>query len=200
MWEEGQRERRRHRQRKKQAPCRETDVGLDPRSPGSRPGPKAGTKLLSHPGIPQRPCFIPVGRSTYGMSRQWVDISSSRTIIIWCLLITSRKIKESYTCMCVRKGLEGQLTTSCPRWLPPREWEWREQGEEALFALCMPYSFFFKKHMLGQPRWRSGLAPPAAQGVILETPDGVPHRAFCMEPASPSACVSASLSLSLNKY
>ena len=29
------------------------DVGLNPRSPGSRPGPKAGTKPLCHPGIPE---------------------------------------------------------------------------------------------------------------------------------------------------
>ena len=46
----------------------------------------------------------------------------------------------------------------------------------------------------GQPQWRSGLAPPAAQDVMLETWDRVPHRAPCMEPAS---SVSASLSLSL---
>ena len=44
-------ERQRHRQREKQAPCREPDVGLDSRTPGSRPGLKAGTKPLSHPGI-----------------------------------------------------------------------------------------------------------------------------------------------------
>ena len=31
----------RHRQREKQAPCREPDMGLDLRSPGSHPGPKA---------------------------------------------------------------------------------------------------------------------------------------------------------------
>ena len=37
---------------------------------------------------------------------------------------------------------------------------------------------------------------PLAQGMILESWDRVPHRAPCMEPASPSACVSASLSLS----
>ena len=49
---------------------------------------------------------------------------------------------------------------------------------------------------MGQPRWHSGLAPPAAQGVILETLDRV-RQALCVEPASPSACVSASLSLSL---
>ena len=30
----------------------EPDVGFDPGSPGSRPGPKAGTKPLRHPGIP----------------------------------------------------------------------------------------------------------------------------------------------------
>ena len=52
----------------------------------------------------------------------------------------------------------------------------------------------------GQPGWRSGLAPPAGQGVILETLDRVPRQALCMEPASPSACVPASLSLSLHLY
>ena len=31
---------------------REPDVGFDPESPGSRPGPKAGAKPLRHPGIP----------------------------------------------------------------------------------------------------------------------------------------------------
>ena len=34
-------ERQRHRQREKQAPCRELDMGLDPGSPGSHPGLKA---------------------------------------------------------------------------------------------------------------------------------------------------------------
>ena len=31
---------------------REPDVGFDPGYPGLRPGPKAGAKLLHHPGIP----------------------------------------------------------------------------------------------------------------------------------------------------
>ena len=48
-----ERERQRHRQREKQDPCREPDAGLDPRTPGSRPRPKAGAKPLSHPGIPK---------------------------------------------------------------------------------------------------------------------------------------------------
>ena len=46
---------------------------------------------------------------------------------------------------------------------------------------------------LGQPGGLSSIVPPSAQGVILETGDRVPHWAPCMEPVSPSACVSASL-------
>ena len=58
-----QRERQRHRQReKKQAQGREPDVGIYPGTPGSRPGPKAGTKWLSHPEIPplwfSKPVFM----------------------------------------------------------------------------------------------------------------------------------------------
>ena len=46
-------EKQRHRQREKQAPCRESDVGLDPRIPGSHHRePKADTQPLSHPGVP----------------------------------------------------------------------------------------------------------------------------------------------------
>ena len=39
-------------QREKQAPHGEPDVGLDPRTPGSRPEPEADTQQLSHPGVP----------------------------------------------------------------------------------------------------------------------------------------------------
>ena len=38
---------------------------------------------------------------------------------------------------------------------------------------------------------------PLAQSMILDSQDLVPHPAPCMEPASLSACVSASLSVSL---
>ena len=53
-----------------------------------------------------------------------------------------------------------------------------------------------KESLLGQPRWHNGLALPSAQGTILETRDRIPRHAPCMEPASLSACASASLSLS----
>jgi hypothetical protein len=37
---------------------REPDVGFDPGSPGSCPGPQAGAKPLRHPGIPQFDSFL----------------------------------------------------------------------------------------------------------------------------------------------
>ena len=49
--EDTERERGRDRQREKQAPFREPDVGLDRGSPGPCPGLKADAKPLSHPGI-----------------------------------------------------------------------------------------------------------------------------------------------------
>ena len=45
-----ERERQGHRQREKQDPCGEPDVGLDPGTPGSCPGPKADAQPLSYPG------------------------------------------------------------------------------------------------------------------------------------------------------
>ena len=47
-----ERERQGHRQKEKQAPCREPDVGLDPGTPGSRPELKADAQPLHHSGIP----------------------------------------------------------------------------------------------------------------------------------------------------
>ena len=46
------RESQRHRQREKQAPCREPNAGLDPRTLGSRPEPKAAPQPLSPPAVP----------------------------------------------------------------------------------------------------------------------------------------------------
>ena len=45
-------EREAETQREKQAPCKEPNMGLVPGTPGSHPGLNAGTKPLSHPGIP----------------------------------------------------------------------------------------------------------------------------------------------------
>ena len=42
-----------HREREKQAPCREPNVGLDPGTPGSHPELKADAQPLSQLGIPR---------------------------------------------------------------------------------------------------------------------------------------------------
>ena len=43
-------ERQRHRQREKQAPCGDSDVGLDPMIPGSCPEPKTDAQPLIYSG------------------------------------------------------------------------------------------------------------------------------------------------------
>ena len=48
------RERQRHRQKEKQAPCGGPEVELDPRTPGLQPELKADAQLLSDPGAPHR--------------------------------------------------------------------------------------------------------------------------------------------------
>ena len=54
-----------HRQREKQAPCGEPNVGLDPRTPGSRPGPKGRHSTTEPPGRP-----TPAVSFTYTENRQ----------------------------------------------------------------------------------------------------------------------------------
>ena len=67
-------------------------------------------------------------------------------------------------------------------------WRW-ETGEEVPKIPIL-------KEKQGSPGGSAGLlALPPAQGVIPEIRDRVPHQTPCMEPASPSACVFASLSL-----
>ena len=51
---ERHRKRQRHKQKEKQAPWGEPDVGLDPRTLGSQPELKADTQSLSHPSIPKK--------------------------------------------------------------------------------------------------------------------------------------------------
>ena len=50
----------------------EPDVGFDPGSPGSRPGPKAGAKPLRHPGIPKM--FIFGLNTTQKMQQLWLCV------------------------------------------------------------------------------------------------------------------------------
>ena len=63
--------------------------------------------------------------------------------------------------------------------------------KEASLSLLQKESY--RGSLGGAAVWRL----PLAQDAILETRDQIPHQAPGMEPASPSACVSASLSLSV---
>ena len=52
MWDTDREREAKTQTEEKQAPRKKSDVELDPRTPGSHPGPKASAKPLSHPGIP----------------------------------------------------------------------------------------------------------------------------------------------------
>ena len=75
-----------------------------------------------------------------------------------------------------------------------------EKNEEVQHVLIRKYPTILtlKSKMKGHLGGSAFQCLPWAWGVILESLDRVPHRAPCMEPASPSACVSASLPLSLS--
>ena len=84
--------------------------------------------------------------------------------------------------------------------------------QDAFLFLILPHGFIlvgfgtfrslpFKINILGHLSSSVVEHLPLAQGVIPGSWDRVPHQDPRMEPASPSACVSASLSLSLvNEY
>ena len=95
-------------------------------------------------------------------------------------------MKRSMSWAAVRLVDLYNVTTCNTCFYSPRSWEivMKDYREE-----------MFKNHRHGVPGW-SFECLPLAQGVILVFRDQVPHRAPCMEPASPSAYVSASLCLS----
>ena len=79
------REKQRHRQREKQAPCRDPDAGLDPRTLGSQPEPKAETQPLSHPDSTPRTLFQALSQAVTGVptlpmfdSRVYLQSNSGR--------------------------------------------------------------------------------------------------------------------------
>ena len=123
----------------------EPDVGFDPGSPGSRPGPKAGAKPLRHPGIPRRIYIVKMSL----LSRAIYTFKAIPIKILWTFF---RELEQITLRFVWNQGSGG-----------------------------------------GAVVWRL----PLAQGAILETRDRIPRRVPCMEPASPSAYVSASLSLSV---
>ena len=70
------RERQRHRQREKQAPYGEPNMGLDPWTPGPQPEPKSDTQPLSHPGTPK----------IYLFEREQDSMSRATWVVQWLTL------------------------------------------------------------------------------------------------------------------
>ena len=89
------------------------------------------------------------------------------------------------------------MSTIAKLWEEPRCPSRHEWIKKMWFMYTMEYYSAIRKDEYGQPGWLSRLSLPSAQGLILETWNLVPRQAPSMEPASPSAYVSASLSLSL---
>ena len=164
----------RHRERgaktqaeEKQAPCRKPDVGFDPGTPGSHPGPKASAKPLSHPGIPNKSSFRPS---------------------------VSLSLKGSWEL----NSWESQPSITTPEkddLCPSRHFL-------ACHSLCSPVHVTSFPVTIQKPLLLGHLGGSAverltlAQVVIPGSWDQVPYWSPRMEPASPSACVSASLCLS----
>ncbi|CAD7669432.1 unnamed protein product [Nyctereutes procyonoides] len=78
-------------------------------------------------------------------------------------------------------------------------------GRHGCLSMDLPpvggFGMVFKVSRKGIPGWRSGLAPDFSPGRDPGDPGSNPtSRSRCMEPASPSACVSASLSLCVCDY
>ena len=73
---ETHRERQRPRQREKQAPLREPNTELDPRTPGSWPEPKGDAQPLSHSGAPEIGIFKKISVVNRLRNLQLLDRSS----------------------------------------------------------------------------------------------------------------------------
>ena len=71
-------------QREKQAPCREPDEGLDPRTPRSGPEPKMDAQPLSHPGALK---LVGFAREVTGCNSS--QSSNTDTLSIFQLLVIS---------------------------------------------------------------------------------------------------------------
>ena len=92
-----ERKRQRHRQREKQAPCREPDVGFDLRTPGSTPEPKADAQPLSCPGAPD-PSLLKVISVSPQTGFWFLFLASSANFYHSCYCI---ELNYLLSCLCL---------------------------------------------------------------------------------------------------
>ena len=98
----------------KQAPCREPDARVNPRTPGSHHEPRADTQLLSHPGAPLLKIILSYGgRGGFrndspqgGLAIYYQEPSTGALV---------QKVIENFKMVTVELG--GLLNVA-PMWLP----------------------------------------------------------------------------------
>ena len=103
------RERQRHRQREKQAPCGEPNAGLDPRTLGSWPKPKAVAQPLSHPVRPPARSFVPTHRLF-----TWTS-TSIRSPVTWFIHSPSHWLIHLFTQSFIYSPSRGMTLLSISR-------------------------------------------------------------------------------------
>ena len=75
-------------------------------------------------------------------------------------------------------------------------WPWRSVMWANKFSLGLSWVSWYWNQSLGMPWWLSGWASAFGSGYDPEVLGSSPHWALCMEPAPPSAYISASLCVS----
>ena len=126
------------RQIHRQAPLRAPDIGLDPGTPGSRPGPKADAQPLSHPGVPQETLLSTI-------THQYPFKNPSHNIYLYrkecsCDTVSISKRETQCKCSSVEK-CSNQTAVMYQNILQP-----------------------VKRTKQGQPGWLSGLELPFGSG------------------------------------
>ena len=129
------RERQRHRQREKQAPCRESNVQLNPGTLGSCHEPKADTQLLSHPVIPASQVFK---AKCYGI------LLPHAGFLVWSLFLSFLWATASS----LPVDSSGRLFSSQPHFCPSYPLQW---GLFFTFSYGVCSAIF--SHFLGYLQW-----------------------------------------------
>ncbi|CAD7684569.1 unnamed protein product [Nyctereutes procyonoides] len=110
----------------------EPNVGFDPKSPGSRPGPKAGAKPLCHPGTPKGLLSYPCAWRDPG------DPGSSPTSRSWCMEPASPSAYGQGYCPTLGPASVSSLVSTGHTATPGSLLEGRPEGQRPLHLRVVP--------------------------------------------------------------
>ena len=131
----------------------------------------------------------------------WIPFSfwSIKSTILRCWPLISQgylnRVDSGWFRETIFKFLYKRINCEKILWSEETETQKEEKSNGIKLLICFKI-FYINQFALGMPGWLSGKCLPSAQDMILESQDQALHRAPCMEPASPSAYVSGSLSFS----